>query len=760
MLKPYSEFVRLIVRFRVAILALSVVLPCLATTVSAQDRKLQNPTSFTSVPKNLLLQIVRAEDERRWDNDVRNLLSARSAVVRSRAALAAGRIGNENALADLIRLLQRDDEQEVRAMAAFAIGEIESEAGADALLSALTGARWPLIRARVLEALGKIAAALPKEQESRRIEIGNAILQALKGEHMRRAAPDRLVVLLGLTATLRAKPPNAGPVVAEFLTYNDPRIRADAGNTLARLRLKDGNTQLRKLLVTDPDAVVRANAARVLGTTEEIPAFDMLLDRALNDRDSRVRVSAIRALASLKDGRATVRLLERGNALLSLANLAKRVSGSRPAPAYLAESNELLEIATTLGRLRQNSDDERTVNWLRRLRPITGSGAPEVEIAIARIYPAAYLRPFGAGEMANRKAQETLLVDWRAAASIAQGLGEIAAVPDSTKDNKQLRDHAEDMLRAMLSYRDSGIIINTLVAVHSEYAIPDILRAFAAFKPKDLSKVLGKHLQESDIVIRATAAELLGELPSDDTHTTALINALPVALRDKELNDAALAILDALGKQKNAKANEAIKTALDSSDHLIRRRAVALLKANGAGEFSSRIGTVQTGNTPADYERALSRMGKRVDAIVKTSKGSFTIQLLPDEAPLNVDNFIKLANRGYFRGITIHRVVPNFVMQDGDPRGDGNGGPGYQIRCEINEESYERGAVGMALSGKDTGGSQWFVTHSPQPHLDGGYTVFGKVIAGMAVVDDIARGDVVTSVEIREDARRAGRRDR
>jgi cyclophilin family peptidyl-prolyl cis-trans isomerase len=94
--------------------------------------------------------------------------------------------------------------------------------------------------------------------------------------------------------------------------------------------------------------------------------------------------------------------------------------------------------------------------------------------------------------------------------------------------------------------------------------------------------------------------------------------------------------------------------------------------------------------------------------------------------------------------------VPNFVVQGGDPRGDGNGGPGYQIRCEINEEPFGRGAVGMALSGKDTGGSQWFVTHSPQPHLDGGYTVFGRVVSGMEVIDRIARGDRIRSVTVTE----------
>src|SRR4029078_68546 len=148
-------------------------------------------------------------------------------------------------------------------------------------------------------------------------------------------------------------------------------------------------------------------------------------------------------------------------------------------------------------------------------------------------------------------------------------------------------------------------------------------------------------------------------------------------------------------------------------------------------------------------QRALARIGKSVRAVVTTSKGSFTIELLPEEAPLTVDNFVQLARRGYYRGIVFHRVVPNFVVQVGDPRGDGSGGPGYEIRCEINEASYDRAAVGMALSGKDTGGSQWFVTHAPQPHLDGGYTVFGRVIKGMEIVDSIVRGDSITSIMVR-----------
>ncbi|HYJ86528.1 MAG TPA: peptidylprolyl isomerase [Pyrinomonadaceae bacterium] len=704
-----------------------------------------------------MVQIVRAEDERRWGNDLQRLFSHLDSSVRRRAALAAGRIGDDRAVKDLAALLQQDEDADVRAMAAFALGEVESLSGANALMATLKATKDEGLRARTLEALGKIAAAVPKEQEASAQEIRNAILDALKQEAQQPSGLNRMTVLLGLTAALRAKPANSGPTIAQFLTFTDPRIRADAGNTLARLRLNDGNSQLRKLVIGDPDPVVRANAARVLGATEDKDSFERLLDRALSDTDSRVRVSAIRALASLKDGRATQPLMDRGS---GLSVGAKQTKDRTTLPGPPAEVNELLEIVTTIARLRQHTDDERAIKWLTELRPVIGTGATELEIALARIYPRAYLDQLGAGPVTRYKAQELLFLDWRAASGFAQGLGEIATAPDSVRENKAARIQAEDLLRGMLDYRNSGININTLVAVHSEYAIPDVLRAFAAHKPKDLAEVLRKHLKESDAIIRGTAADLLGELPPDEANARGLIEALPAALRDKDLNDAALSILDALAKQKSNQANEAIKTVLNSQDHLISRRAVALLKANGVGDFSSRIGTVKTLNTLVDYQRAVSRIGKTVNAVVSTTNGTFTIRFLAEEAPLTVDNFIRLAKRGYFSGITVHRVVPNFVIQDGDPRGDGNGGPGYQIRCELNEIPYERGAVGMALSGKDTGGSQWFVTHSPQPHLDGGYTVFGNVIDGMKVVDGIVRGDVVRSIVIQEGSTSAPMRRR
>jgi cyclophilin family peptidyl-prolyl cis-trans isomerase/HEAT repeat protein len=700
---------------------------CIAQTRSSQ-----------TIPPTTLLIITKAEDKRRWDDDLRKLLSSPNAAIRQRAALAAGRIGNEDSVAALTKLLEQDKDPNVRSMAAFAIGEVESETGANALLGVLKNTNEDeAVRARAMEALGKIAAALPREQEARQRELGAAILDALKVEAERRPIPDERTIILALTAVLRSRPANAGSTIARFLTSERPRVRMDAANALARLRLKDGNEQLRRLLTTDPEPLVRANAARVLGITEDKASFDALVGRAIGDPDSRVRVSAIRALASLKDPRAAEPLLKRAEIP------AERKLSGRP-----AEVNELLEIATTLGRLLAQKEDQTALTWLRKINEPLNHTAPEVEIALARIAPATYLADFGTGEQAKRKVQETILLDWRAAAGVAAGLGEIAALPDSVKNKAQLAATAESLLRAMLDYRNSGLHINTFVAVHSEYAIPDVLRALAAFKPQDLAAVLRAQFKENDVIVRATAADLLGDLPPSEENTRALAAAWPQVANDA-LNDAALSILDALGKQKTAEANELIKAALKSNDHLIRRRASSLLKTNGAGDFSAQIGTVQTRNTDADYKRALARIGRSVRGVVTTSKGSFTIEFLPDLAPLTVDNFVRLAQRGYFRNVTIHRVVPNFVIQDGDPRGDGNGGPGYQIRCEINQEPYDRATVGMALSGKDTGGSQWFVTHSPQPHLDGGYTVFGRVVAGMDVVDRIVRGDVIQSITIK-----------
>ena len=135
-------------------------------------------------------------------------------------------------------------------------------------------------------------------------------------------------------------------------------------------------------------------------------------------------------------------------------------------------------------------------------------------------------------------------------------------------------------------------------------------------------------------------------------------------------------------------------------------------------------------------------------AIIKTSKGDITIRLFVDEAPGSVANFVTLASNKYYDGKFFHRVVPNFVVQGGCPRGDGWGSEAYSIRSEFSQRRYKTGSIGMASAGKDTEGTQWFITHSATPHLEGRYTLFAEVVQGMEVVHQIEVGDTIISVEI------------
>ena len=139
-------------------------------------------------------------------------------------------------------------------------------------------------------------------------------------------------------------------------------------------------------------------------------------------------------------------------------------------------------------------------------------------------------------------------------------------------------------------------------------------------------------------------------------------------------------------------------------------------------------------------------------AVIALDKGGeIRIEFFPDDAPKTVENFVKLAREGFYDNLVFHRVVPGFVVQGGDPKGNGTGGPGYTIKAEFNKNKHVRGAVAMARSAHpDSAGSQFYITYGAQPHLDGSYTVFGQVTSGMDLVDQIKQGDKMKSVTIVE----------
>ena len=133
---------------------------------------------------------------------------------------------------------------------------------------------------------------------------------------------------------------------------------------------------------------------------------------------------------------------------------------------------------------------------------------------------------------------------------------------------------------------------------------------------------------------------------------------------------------------------------------------------------------------------------------IKTTRGTITLELFPEYAPKTVNNFVFLTGEGFYNGVTFHRVIPNFMIQGGDPTGSGMGGPGYRFEDEFNGNPlrHETGVISMANAGPGTNGSQFFITHGPQPHLDGRHTVFGRVLQGQDVVDAIQQGDVMEEV--------------
>lgn len=154
------------------------------------------------------------------------------------------------------------------------------------------------------------------------------------------------------------------------------------------------------------------------------------------------------------------------------------------------------------------------------------------------------------------------------------------------------------------------------------------------------------------------------------------------------------------------------------------------------------------------YDIDANELSKCKFAVIKTDKGDMIAELYPDETPQTVANFVELAKSGFYDGLNFHRVIPNFVIQGGCPYGNGVGGPGWRIKCECvgQKRKHNRGSLSMAHAGRDTGGSQFFVCHSAQPHLNGVHTIFGELIddESKSVLDTIRQGDKITTIEIKE----------
>jgi peptidylprolyl isomerase len=295
----------------------------------------------------------------------------------------------------------------------------------------------------------------------------------------------------------------------------------------------------------------------------------------------------------------------------------------------------------------------------------------------------------------------------------------------------------------------------TLLASSLENASPrvacgalDGLAALLATHPADSGMAMAvlrfalAALESRDVAVVSTAAGMLREKPLLSLTPAGALNGKLRVLRVPDDIEAFQEICATLGILKDRAALPILLELLKTPDPAVAGAAADALQSITGTDYRNRIPR-RSEPLYTDLDFAYLRaLPDTISATLETARGTVDLILFKDAAPFTIMALAKLSEqRGFFRGGTFHRVVPNFVVQGGDPRGDGWGGPGFTLRSEFSPLGYETGTVGIASAGKDTEGSQFFITHSPQPHLDGRYTIVGRVLRGQDVVDQIRIDD-------------------
>ena len=644
--------------------------------------------------------LLRMEDRRAYDL----LLAGRTAAspdpwLRAKTALAVSRLKDPDASVFLPVLL-KDAEAPVRRAATFGAG-LSGDARLLRFLVAALGDPDAETAANAAEALGKLGGR----------DATDALLAALA-----KPAGSRPACALALF-----RKPEARTVTALLAAFGEeplaPELRRAVVYALARKPQREAASALRAVLrggnedQQHPDAPLSeevAWAARALGILEDEESMGELV-RLAASRDISVSVQALTALHSLSKKGALSRgddltrsardvAVGRANdAFPGVAIAALRLLGTLPeSPASRATLEENLlrkgwRGQTALVSLTRLDAERASEAAVKRLNAASASDSLELRLGAAEALE------FLAGESALKEQVATALHSDRAARIRA------AALSSLSKQNSPKRSA---YLLAGLVDRDAAVrdVALDAAAPLLEKGSADLKRAWSAAFDRAFES------GEPDFTVGALdAAAARGESGRD-----------LVAARE---NDA-----DAVTREK-------------------ARRL--LVEKYGASAVSFRPIPVATRLSAEDYERVARAANESfLEAEIATAHGALRIELLAEDAPLTVENLRALAAKHFFDGMVIHRVVPDFVVQTGDPRGDGSGGPHYAIRDEINPARYTRGAVGMALSGADTGGSQWFVTLSSQLHLDGAYTVFGHVLEGWDVLDRIEQDDRLGSIRV------------
>jgi cyclophilin family peptidyl-prolyl cis-trans isomerase/HEAT repeat protein len=641
-----------------------------------------------------LAPVLAAEDARRWDPAaLRAGLASPDSIVRATTAMSVGRLGHAGSV-ELLAPLLVDPDTTVRVAAVFALGLLGDTAAIGPLTDRLRNPP-PLdapSAAETITALSRIggrgAADFLTSILQRRVPLGVAGL-------------DPLVARIALEAwRLGALAP-----VAELLpltTDTSDDIRYGAVYSLARLHPASAGNRL-IAAVGDENAAIRAFAVRALTRSYADSAglapatLADIAARAADDADAGVRINALRTLATFHESR-----------------YAERIAPLLGDP----QPNVRVQAATTLGQL----GGPRAADALAAVVAAREAFAVRAEalLGLAKADSARAAAPLTAWAASG---------DWRERAIAAE-----AIIAESHEATRFLADRDPRVVASALQNWTAG----------SRRPTPAMVQAARSL------------LTNGDAAVRSVAADVLARAP-DPADIAALRVALRASARDSfpEAAESALGALAAIAGSSDAARAQVERDVLAAfprpTDYLVRRWAEANWPA-AARRWGSGY-PVTTNRTLQDYRELARRYvfgtyeATHPHVIIEMpDRGSIELELLGPDAPLTVANFLGLVDRHYFDGNRWHRVVPNFVVQDGDRRGDGWGGPGGAIRDEVNRVRYDVPVLGMALSGPDTGSGQWFINLSPQPHLDGVYTVFGRVTGNIGPLYRITQGDLIRTI--------------
>jgi cyclophilin family peptidyl-prolyl cis-trans isomerase/HEAT repeat protein len=677
-----------------------------------------NASAQTADDVRLYSRLMAMTDSRTIDLDlVDSALASKFRPLRAAGALAIGQVGPSHGKPGLplLETLINNADASVSSNAAYAIGLLRDSSSIPVLSKALTA---PIRTAREAAwALGEIGAP-----------ARSAILRGLA----KPSFDDALAIqLLFAASKLRPVP------VAELRPYlalsARPSVQWAASYAIARSRAAAGVRDLIALANSPQFARTPANAiasgpAPVPGS---IPASEAYVVNSLAAQRTRAEIARTLARTAAGDSLAEqalpilLRLAKdphphvRINAVRSLGSYAAKGRDAVVAATSDADANVRIAAAQSLGTLLDSSVASWTAVWERDTSLMYRSSLLASAARAGVMFPA--------------------LREWR---THADWHYRAAAVNAAASDTVKTR--IAEAANAMLKDTDGRVRAAAygLLGGNDTTALPVAIHS---------AMIAG--LRDDDFYARATAIGVLS------SHATAADAPLVLAAYNKSLSDAgndariaAISYLASAWKRDSAAFSSALRqqiAALKASDDPLVRA-----QAESTSIFSSWPSTSGNPRPLSWYENLVrtyvipALRGQTQRATIKTLRGDIVLELFGADAPITVWNFMNLARTGYYRGTGFHRVVPNFVAQDGDPRDDGNGGPGYALRDEMNPRRYERGALGMALSGPDTGGSQYFITHSPQPHLDGHYTVFGRVIRGFPALDSIVQGDRILSIVV------------